>query len=157
MKNYWLVKSEPDSFSLADLRNSPNQTSCWDGVRNYQARNYMRDTMQVGDQVFFYHSNCKPPGIVGIAVVASPAYVDYTAFDPSSEHPDPQSTHENPRWFMVDVSYVAQFEQMISLDKLKTYPQLHGMQLLRPGNRLSVLPIQTNEWNFIMGLSNLLP
>ena len=156
MKNYWLFKSEPNSFSLTDLRNAANQTSCWDGVRNYQARNYMRDTMQIGDQVLFYHSNCKPPGIVGTAMVSRPSYVDYTAFDPNSEHPDLESNPKNPRWFMVDVSYVAQFEQIISLEKLKTYPELHGMQLLRPGNRLSILPVTASEWDFIINLSDLL-
>jgi len=155
MKNYWLFKSEPDCFSLADLKNSPDQTSSWDGVRNYQARNFMRDQMHIGDQVFFYHSNCKVPGIVGLATVVRPAYVDHTAFDPNSEHPDAKSTPDNPRWLMVDVRFVAEFPTIISLESLKTYPELHRMILLRKGNRLSVLPIQPDEWQFILRAFNL--
>ena len=150
MTNYWLIKSEPTSFSLDDLQQQ--HISSWDGVRNYQARNFMRDQMRIGDQLFFYHSNCKLPGIVGLAEVVRESYIDHTAFDPNSEHPDPSSTPDNPRWFMVDVRFVAKFSEIISLDELKTYSDLQNMTLLRKGNRLSVLPIQPTEWSFIMSL-----
>ncbi len=149
MTQYWLIKSEPSCFSIDDLQKAPHQTSPWDGVRNYQARNFMRNTMRVGDLIFFYHSNCTPPGIVGIAEVASQAYPDYTAFDPNSDHPDPTSTPENPRWFMVDVRFVKKWPKIISLDALRQHPELSEMQLLRKGNRLSVLPIQKGDWDYI--------
>ncbi|WED43610.1 EVE domain-containing protein [Legionella cardiaca] len=149
MTRYWLMKSEPDCFSIDDLRNASNQTTHWDGVRNYQARNFMRNDMAVGDQVFFYHSNCNPPGIIGIAEVTSKAYPDHTAFDPESEHPDPKSTPSNPRWYMVDIRFKEKFKKLISLDMLRQYPQLENMVLLRRGNRLSVLPVAKEEWDFI--------
>ncbi len=151
--NYWLMKSEPSCFSIDDLKNSPEQRSPWDGVRNYQARNFMRNDMRVGDQIFFYHSNCKQPGIVGIAEVASNAYPDFTAFDPNSDHPDLSSTPDNPRWFMVDVRFVVEFKNIISLESLKQYPQLESMQLLKKGNRLSVLPVTAQDWLFIQELT----
>jgi len=150
MTNYWLMKSEPSCFSIDDLQNSPNQTTPWDGVRNYQARNFMRDTMQIGDQILFYHSNCNPPGIVGIAEVVSHAYPDYTAQDPNSYHPDPASTPENPRWYMVDVRFVEKFPNIIPLETLKQHPELQGMQLLQKGNRLSVLPVRKEDWEYIV-------
>ncbi|KTC86371.1 EVE domain-containing protein [Legionella brunensis] len=150
MTHYWLMKSEPDCFSIDDLRNAPNQSTHWDGVRNYQARNFMRNEMTIGDQVFFYHSNCNPPGIIGIAEVSSHAYPDHTAFDPESEHPDPKSTPDNPRWFMVDIRFKEKFKHLISLDTLRQYPELEKMMLLRRGNRLSVLPVDKKEWDFIM-------
>ncbi|WP_133129379.1 EVE domain-containing protein [Legionella yabuuchiae] len=150
MTQYWLMKSEPSCFSIDDLKASPNQTSAWDGVRNYQARNFMRDDMNIGDLVFFYHSNCNPPGIAGIAKVISNAYPDHTAFDPNSEHPDVNSTPDNPRWFMVDVQFKEKFPKLISLNELKKHPELQGMTLLRKGNRLSVMPVGSNEWDFIM-------
>ncbi len=153
--NYWLMKSEPSCFSMDDLKNAPNQTTCWDGVRNYQARNYMRNQMRIHDLVFFYHSNCTPPGIVGLAEVISEAYPDYTAFDPTSDHPDSHSTPDNPRWFMVDIRYVKKFNQIISLDLLKQQPELTHMQLLKKGNRLSVLPIRAEEWDTITRLGQL--
>lgn len=149
MPNYWLMKSEPSCFSIDDLKNAPNQTTHWDGVRNYQARNFMRDQMKIGDQVFFYHSNCNPPGIAGIAEVTSTAYPDHTAFDPFSEHPDDKSTPDNPRWFMVDIRFKEKFKHLIALDRLKQYPALSSMPLLRKGNRLSVLPVSPGEWDFI--------
>lgn len=150
MTNYWLMKSEPDCFSIDDLKNAPKQTEHWDGVRNYQARNYMRDEMKVGDQIFFYHSNCKPPGIVGVAEVCSEAYPDHTAFDPESEHPDPASTPDNPRWFMVDIRFVKKFQKIISLESLKQYhDQLDDFPLIRKGNRLSVMPVPEKSWDFI--------
>jgi len=149
MSKYWLMKSEPSCFSIDDLQKATNQTSPWDGVRNYQARNFMRNDMKIGDQLFFYHSNCNPPGIIGIAEVASEAYPDFTAFDPNSDHPDPKSTPDNPRWFMVDVRFKEKFKRLIALDELKKYPELEKMQLLRKGNRLSVLPVNADEWDFI--------
>ncbi|WP_133128931.1 EVE domain-containing protein [Legionella nagasakiensis] len=148
MTHYWLMKSEPSCFSIDDLRKSPQQTTPWDGVRNYQARNFMRD-MNLGDLVFFYHSNCNPPGIVGIAEVVSTAYPDYTAFDPNSEHPDANSTPEHPRWFMVDIRFKEKFPELISLTTLKHSPELEQMPLLRKGNRLSVMPVSAQEWDFI--------
>ncbi|MGV3739913.1 MAG: EVE domain-containing protein [Gammaproteobacteria bacterium] len=149
---YWLMKSEPSCFSIDDLTKAPKQTTCWDGVRNYQARNFMRDEMQVGDQVFFYHSNCQPPGIAGVAEVVQAAYPDFTAWDPDSEHPDMKSTPDKPRWFMVDIQFREKFPHLIALDELKQYPELAQMQLLRKGNRLSVLPIGAEEWKFIKNL-----
>jgi predicted RNA-binding protein with PUA-like domain len=147
---YWLMKSEPGCFSIDDLSKAPQQTTCWDGVRNYQARNFMRDEMRVGDQVFYYHSNCQPPGIVGIAEVIKAAYPDFTAWDPDSEHPDPKSTPQNPRWFMVDIQFRKKFNHIISLEALKHHHELNNMVLLRKGNRLSVLPVGTEEWKFIL-------
>ena len=144
------MKSEPSCFSIDDLKNRPEQTEHWDGVRNYQARNFMRDDMSPGDRVFFYHSNCKPPGIIGVAEVASEAYPDHTAFDPTSDHPDSKSTPDNPRWFMVDVKYVEKFDDIIPLDELKKHPELENMPLLRKGNRLSIMPVDEHEWDYIM-------
>jgi predicted RNA-binding protein with PUA-like domain len=146
---YWLMKSEPSCFSIDDLKNAPKQTSPWDGVRNYQARNFMRDEMRIGDQVFFYHSNCNPPGIVGVGEVVTESYPDDTAFDPNSDHPDLTSSPDNPRWFMVDIRFKSKFSHMISLEQLKQYDELSQMPLLRKGNRLSVLPVRADEWNFI--------
>lgn len=152
MTQFWLMKSEPSCFSIDDLRTSPHQMTSWDGVRNYQARNFMRHDMRKGDLIFFYHSNCNPPGIVGIAEVASEAYPDHTAYDPNSDHPDLKSTPENPRWFMVDVRFVKKFSSIISLEELKCHPELSAMQLLRKGNRLSVLPVRPEDWNYISTL-----
>lgn len=146
---FWLMKSEPDCFSIDDLQNCPEQTSPWDGVRNYQARNFMRDDMQIGDLIFFYHSNCKEPGIVGIAKVASDAYPDFTAWDSQSEHPDPASTPEHPRWYMVDVQFVEKFNEIIPLGLMKTCPELTDFKLIQKGNRLSVLPVEAKHWHFI--------
>lgn len=150
---YWLMKSEPSCFGIDDLSKAPKQITCWDGVRNYQARNFMRDEMRIGDPVFFYHSNCQPPGIAGIAEVVRAAYPDFTAWDPESEHPDPKSTADNPRWFMVDIQLRKKFPHLIALDDLKHHPELAQMQLLRKGNRLSVLPISPEEWQFICKLA----
>jgi predicted RNA-binding protein with PUA-like domain len=152
MPNYWLMKSEPSCFSIDDLKNAPLQTTYWDGVRNYQARNFMRDQMQMGDLVFFYHSNCTPPGIIGVAEVVSAPYPDFTAFDPNSEHPDASSTPDNPRWFMVDVRFKEKFPFLIPLDLLKQQPELEKMPLLRKGNRLSITPVSENEWQAIQKL-----
>lgn len=154
MTAYWLIKSEPNCFSIDDLYNAPEQKSPWDGVRNYQARNFMRDDMRIGDELFFYHSNCNPPGIVGIATVASQPYPDYTAFDPQSDHPDANSTPDKPRWFMVDVQFKEKFAAIIPLESLKHYPELENMALVRRGNRLSVMPVDEKEWSFILSLKS---
>ncbi len=151
--NYWLIKSEPSCFSIDDLQQCPQQINAWDGVRNYQARNYLRDGMKLDDLVLFYHSNCKIPGIVGIVKVVSTSYPDYTAFDPTSEHPDLTSTVDNPRWFMVDVQFVKKFAQTISLTELKQQPELCHWQLIKKGNRLSVLPVSECEWLHIISLA----
>lgn len=149
---YWLVKSEPDAFGIDDLANMPDQTEHWDGVRNYQARNFMRDEMKCGDQVFFYHSNCKEPGIVGIVEVVREGYPDHTAFDPEGKYYDPKSDPDRPRWYMVDVKLVQRFRQTISLSSMKTRPELEGMRLLQKGNRLSVMPIAPEHWQAILDL-----
>jgi predicted RNA-binding protein with PUA-like domain len=148
--NYWLMKSEPDTFSIDDLKRKKREA--WDGVRNYQARNFMRDGMRVGDGVFFYHSNCAEPGIAGIAEVASDAYPDPSQFDPKSKYFDPGSSRDNPRWMLVDVKFVKKLGRTITLDELKNHPKLEGMTLLRKGNRLSVMPVDAAEWKYILGL-----
>ncbi|HUB91268.1 MAG TPA: EVE domain-containing protein [Dyella sp.] len=147
---YWLMKSEPDTFSIDDLKRKKHEA--WDGVRNYQARNFMRDDMRVGDGVFFYHSNCTEPGIAGIAEVASDAYPDPTQFDPKSKYFDPASSRDNPRWMLVDVKFVKKLKRVVTLDELKQHPKLEGMTLLRKGNRLSVMPVDAAEWKYILDL-----
>lgn len=151
--NYWLMKSEPSVFGIDDLAECPNETTHWDGVRNYQARNMMRDQMKVGDLAFFYHSNCKPPSIVGIMEIVREGYPDHTAYDPDCPYYDPKSTAENPRWYMVDVKLVKKFPRPVSLEELKRHPQLEGLPLLRRGNRLSVMPVEAHHWDFILSLS----
>jgi predicted RNA-binding protein with PUA-like domain len=149
---YWLMKSEPDGFGIDDLRNRPLQTEHWDGVRNYQARNMMRDDMKIGDQVFFYHSNCDKPGIVGIAQVVRESYPDFTAFDPDDKHFDPKSQTDKPTWFMVDVRFVKKLSRIISLKELKLRTELGDLALLRRGNRLSIMPVSEQQWHFILGM-----
>lgn len=143
------MKSEPSDVSIDDLANFHNQTVAWYGVRNYQARNFMRDQMRIGDGVFFYHSNCLLPGIAGIARVSSTAYPDATQFDCNSKYFDPKATQERPRWFNVDVQWVKKIEP-ISLAELRRYSQLEGMRVLQRGNRLSITPIDPAEWQFIL-------
>ncbi len=150
--NYWLMKSEPNAFSIDDLQAMPEQTEHWDGVRNYQARNMMRDQMKVGDRVFFYHSNCDVPGIVGVMEVVKEGYPDFTAFDPHSKYFDDKSDPAKPRWFMVDVKYVRHTKRVISLTELKEHDALENMQLVRKGNRLSIMPVSQAEWDYILGL-----
>ncbi len=150
--NYWLMKSEPSAFSLDDLRRRPKRTEHWDGVRNYQARNFMRDDMQKGDLAFFYHSSCPEPGIAGIVEITRPAYPDHTAWNPDSGHFDPKSSPHNPIWYMVDVRFVSAFEQPILLERLRRQPALRGMQLLKRGSRLSVMPVTKQEWSAILKL-----
>lgn len=149
---YWLMKSEPDVFGIDHLAARPAQTEPWDGVRNYQARNMMRDDMRVGDQVFFYHSNTQLPGIVGIAEVVKEGYPDRTAFDPEDPHYDPKSDPDNPRWYRVDIRLVRKLKRVISLAELKDCPELEEMALVRKGNRLSVMPVSENQWAFILSL-----
>ena len=149
---YWLMKSEPSVFGIDDLKAKPQRTSFWDGVRNYQARNFMRDGMKKGDKVFFYHSSCPEPGIVGIASVAREAYPDATAFDAKSPYYDPKSDPQKPIWMGVDVKFVRRFKRVISLEELKQEPRLDGFTLLRRGNRLSVMPVSEEHWNAVLEL-----
>jgi len=151
---FWLMKSEPDAFSIDDLAARGAAGEPWDGVRNYQARNMIRDAMRIGDQVFFYHSNCAVPAIVGIAEIASAAYPDATAFDPDTKYYDPKSDPDNPRWFLVDVRYVRHLRHPITLVQLKEHADgsLSDLPLVRRGNRLSVMPVTDAQWAFILTL-----
>ena len=150
--SYWLLKSEPSELSISDLAGRPARTESWDGVRNYQARNILRDGMKPGDLAFFYHSSCAEPGIVGIARVASPARPDPTQFQAGHRHHDPDSDPANPRWYLVDVQLVRKLRRTITLNELKAHPAIAGMPLLRRGNRLSVMPLSATEWDAILGL-----
>ena len=150
--NYWLFKSEPSSFSLEDLKSRPGATEHWDGVRNYQARNYLRDQIKVGDLVLFYHSNIAEPAVVGIAEVVKAGDPDWTAFDPRDTHFDPRSTPEKPVWYMVDVRFVRELPRQVTLSELKTVPALSGMALLNR-SRLSVQPVRKEEWEQILRLA----
>ena len=145
------MKSEPSDVSIDDLAKLPNQSVAWYGVRNYQARNFMRDQMKVGDKVLFYHSNCEDPGIAGLAVVSKLAYPDETQFDPKNKYFDPKATRENPRWFNVDVKLVKK-TRLISIKELREHPQLAHMRTLQKGNRLSITPVDPKEWAFIQTL-----
>jgi len=147
---YWLMKSEPDTFSIDDLKRKV--TEPWDGVRNYQARNFMRDGMKVGDKIFFYHSNTEVPGIVGIATVASPAYPDESQFNKKSKYYDEKATREEPRWVLIDVKFERKLARIISLEELKNRDELVDMPLVRKGNRLSVMPVAKSDWDFILTL-----
>jgi predicted RNA-binding protein with PUA-like domain len=148
---YWSMKSEPSDVSIDDLAKRANKTIAWYGVRNYQARNFMRDQMRIGDQVFFYHSSCKHPGIVGIAEVCKLAYPDTTQFDSNSKYFDPKATSEIPRWFNVDVRFVSK-TRLIDIKELRSYPDLMGMRILQKGNRLSITPVDPAEWKCIIGI-----
>jgi predicted RNA-binding protein with PUA-like domain len=148
--HYWLMKSEPDAFSIDDLKRV--KTEPWTGVRNYQARNFMRDGMKPGDGVLFYHSSCAEPGVVGIAEVASDAYPDPTQFERKSDYYDEKSTREQPRWMLVDVAFKRKLKRTISLNELKEHPRLDGFALLQRGNRLSVLPVTKAQWDAILAL-----
>lgn len=151
---YWLIKSEPSAFSIDDLKGSPARTTYWDGVRNYQARNFMRDDMRRGDLAFFYHSNCADAGIVGIVTIVREAYPDATAFDPRDKHYDPKSDPARPRWYMVDVKLKRKLKRPITLHELKDHADtaLKGFVLLRRGNRLSIVPVKKEHWDFILKL-----
>jgi len=147
---YWLMKSEPDAYSIDDLERDKMEP--WDGIRNYQARNMIRDDMHMGDQAFFYHSSCKVPAIVGIMEIASTAYPDPTQFDPKSMHYDEKSTEEDPRWMLVDVAFVRKTQRPITLSELKGHPDLGDFRLTQQGNRLSIFPVSEDHWNLILGL-----
>ena len=144
------MKSEPETYGIDDLRDF--KTDHWDGIRNYQVRNFFRDQMKVGDKAFFYHSNCKEPGIVGLMEIASEAYPDHTAFDKKEKYFDAKSDPENPRWLMLDVKYIRHTKRNISLSELREHPFLEEMRLLQKGNRLSVIPMTKEEWDYILGL-----
>jgi len=149
---HWLMKSEPDAFSIDDLERVGVEP--WNGVRNYQARNFMRDDMRPGDGVLFYHSNCKEPGVVGVAEVASEAYPDPTQFDPQSDYFDPAARPEQPRWMLVDVRFIRRLERTITLAELREQPRLDGFLLLRRGSRLSVLPVTPAQWRDVLELEH---
>lgn len=146
----WLIKSEPDAYSIDDLERDGREM--WDGIRNYQARNLMRDDMAVGDDVLFYHSSCKVPGVVGLARVASEAYPDPTQFDENSKYFDPKASRDEPRWVLVDIEFVRKLERVITLAELKDNPALDGMLLLRRGNRLSVMPVDEAHWHAVLAM-----
>ena len=148
--NYWLMKSEPDAFSIDDLQKARGKKDHWDGIRNYQARNMMRDAMKKGDLVFFYHSNCRGPGIAGIMKIVREGYPDHTAFDLRSKYYDPKSDPDNPRWFMVDVQFVRKLSRVIPLSELKEHPRLDDMQLVKRGNRLSIMSVNKKQWDTIL-------
>lgn len=151
---YWLLKSEPSSFSFDDLMNAPDRKTGWDGVRNYQARNFLRDSIKLGDGVLFYHSNAEPPCIAGIARVVREAHPDPTAFDPESKYHDPKSNPESPQWFQVSIQAVEPLDPPLDLPKLRTIPALERMELLRKGSRLSVQPVTDAEWKAILKLAH---
>ena len=147
---YWLMKSEPDVYGIDDLKR--DKVEPWDGIRNYQVRNMFRDQMKVGDLAFFYHSNCKPPAVVGIMTIASDAYPDHTQFDPKSRYYDAKSDKENPRWLLVDVKYKRKLKREITLQELKENKKLKDFRLNQKGNRLSVIPVKKSEWDLILDL-----
>jgi len=148
---YWLVKSEPSAYSIDDLMH--DKITHWDGVRNYQARNYMRDEMKLGDKVLFYHTNAEPIAVVGVCEVAKEGYPDFSAFDPEDKHFDPKSKIDSPTWIMVDIKIIEKFIRPVALDEIKGNSKLQNMKLVQRGNRLSVMPIDKNEFNEIMKLS----
>jgi len=152
--NHWLLKSEPTSFGIDDLAASPGSTTAWDGVRNYQARNMLRDEMRRGDLAFFYHSSCEVPGIVGIVEIVKAAYVDATQFDLNDDHYDPESSRDAPRWYCVDVKLKRKLKRTISLAELHAQRSLSGLKLLQRGNRLSVMPVSSADWKRIVDLEH---
>ena len=151
-RQYWLLKSEPESFSFDDLMNAPNRTSHWDGVRNYQARNFMRDEMKIGDLAFFYHTGDEP-GIVGVVEIVREGYPDHTAVDPKDAHYDPRTKGGESSWSMVDVRAIERLPRPITLSEMRTKPELQGMPLLQKGNRLSVQKVGAAEWNAVFALA----
>lgn len=150
---YWLFKSEPDTFSINHLAKKPKQTEHWDGVRNYQVRNMLRDAIKVGDQAFFYHSSCKVPGIAGTIAIVKNGYPDPSALHPESPYYDPRSSQDNPRWFMVDVKLVEIFPQIIALEQIKQHPPLENMAVCQRGSRLSITPVTKAEWRYLNKLA----
>ena len=151
--NYWLMKSEPEAYSIDDLIQQPQQTDYWDGVRNYQARNMLRDAMKKDDLAFFYHSNCKVPGIVGIMKIVHQGYPDDTQFDPKSKYYDIKAVPDKPRWYRVDVKFIEKFPAIIPLTDLKANPALSQMPLVQKGNRLSIMPVTEVQWHAILAMS----
>jgi predicted RNA-binding protein with PUA-like domain len=149
---HWLMKSEPDEFSIDDLAAAKGRTTPWFGVRNYQARNFMRDQMRVGDRAFFYHSSCPEPGIAGVAEVTAQAYPDATQFDKKSPYFDPKAMRDAPRWFNVDVTFVEKL-RLVSLAELRSHPELERMRILQRGNRLSITPVDPAEWAFVLKIA----
>jgi len=147
---YWLMKNEPEAFSIDDLERVNIEP--WDGIRNYQVRNFFRDDMSIGDKSFFYHSSCKVPGIVGTMEIVSEAYSDHTAWDPGEHYYDPKSDPENPTWLMVDVRFVSKLDEPVTLKELRTHPELADMRILQRGNRLSVTPLEKKHWDYIIKL-----
>lgn len=153
-RKYWLFKSEPSAYSFSDLQGETDQTAEWDGVRNYQARNFMRDEMKVGDGILFYHSSSNPTAVVGTATIVREAYPDETAWDPQSKHPDPKSTPDNPTWLVVDIKADREFVRPLSLTEIKQNPRLNSMLLVRRGMRLSIQPVTQQEWEEIVALGS---
>jgi predicted RNA-binding protein with PUA-like domain len=151
LMQYWLFKTEPDAFSIDDLANIPDGIEHWDGIRNYQARNYLRDVVKLGDQVFIYHSSCKYVGIVGLAEVVKEGYVDHTQFDPESKYYDPKSTKDKPKWMMVDIHFKRKFVKTLLLKEIKTMPEICEIGLVKKGHRLSILPVNQNEFAWLLG------
>ena len=149
--NYWLMKNEPEDYSIDDL--AKDKTEPWDGIRNYQVRNMIRDEMRIGDNAFFYHSNCEIPGIYGQMTICKEAYVDHTAFDKKAKYYDPKSKIEAPRWLMVDVEFKKKFNKIVSLKELKSFNELSQMRVVQRGNRLSITKLEKNEWDFIIKLT----
>lgn len=147
---YWLFKSEPNTFSIDDLSKLPQQTDHWEGIRNFQVRNLLRSVIKKGDQAFFYHSSCNPPGIVGVIEVVKEGYPDLSAFDKSSPYYDPKSSVDNPRWYRVDVKLIKKFPRLVALEELKRHPKLSNMQVTRKGNRLSITAVTPEEWVIIL-------
>ncbi len=152
-KKYWLFKSEPSDFSIDDLKSAKGSTTHWDGVRNYQARNFIRDEIKKGDKVLYYHSNTDPNAVVGVCEVVKDAYPDFTALDPKNPHFDPKSSKENPRWFMVDIKFTEKFNKPVTLSVIKSNPKLKDIRLVQRGNRLSVMPIEKEEYKEILKMS----
>lgn len=150
---YWLFKSEPESFSIDDLARAPNRTTCWDGVRNYQARNYLRDQVKNGDRVLFYHSSVEPAAVVGTAVVVRESYPDNTAWDKKSDHYDPKASPDNPIWQMVDIRLAQVFARRVTLEELRQVKPLAGMELLKRGSRLSIQPVTQNQFETILKMA----
>ncbi len=155
-RRYWLMKSEPNVYSFDDLLSEPDGRTPWDSIRNYQARNFMRDDMRIGDLVLFYHSNAKPPGVAGLAVVASEPYPDPTQFDPNHKYHDPKSTPDQPRWILVDVAPFDRLPRFVSLDELKSNPKLAEMQVCQRGSRLSIQPVKPEEWREVLKMAGYL-
>ena len=154
-RRYWLFKSEPTAYSFADLMAEANQTAEWDGVRNYQVRNFMRDDMKVGDRILFYHSTAKPLAVVGVARIVGESYPDSTAFDPAEKHYDPKSKPDSPAWLMVDIQGEREFDRPVTLQEIKENPKLESMLLVKKGMRLSIQPVTQEEWDEVIALGTI--